>query len=140
MSSQGSPHARFARAIKRRQVFQAEVAARELGRLSLNDALSLVCLYAAAESPKFEPAAVRWLVRLGLEERGVTLSAMQVAADSLAQLRGPGVEAARETLRVVWSAAGATSQPTVAASSTSARSPVADIRSIQRPNSGSTRT
>jgi hypothetical protein len=108
VSSQGSPHTRFARAIKRGQVFQAEVAARELGRLSLNDALSLVCLYAAVESPKFEPAAVRWLVRLGLEERGVTLTAMQVAANSLAQLRGPGVEDAREALlRVVWSAAGA---------------------------------
>jgi hypothetical protein len=108
VSSQGSPHTRFARAIKRGQVFQAEVAARELGRLSLNDALSLVCLYAAVESPKFEPAAVRWLVRLGVEERGVTLTAMQVAADALAQLRGPGVEDARETLlRVVWSAAEA---------------------------------
>ena len=107
VSSQGSPHTRFARAIKRRQVFQAEMAARELGRLSLNDALSLVCLYAAVESPKFEPAAVRWLVRLGLEERGVTLAAMQAATGALAELRGPRVEDAREALlRLVWSAAG----------------------------------
>ena len=102
VSSQGSPHTRFARAIKRRQVFQAEIAARELGRLSLNDALSLVCLYAAVESPKFEPAAVSWLARLALEER-VTLISMQVATDALTQLRGQGRDASEQTLQqVLW--------------------------------------
>lgn len=35
--------------------------ARELGRLSLMDALALVVLYARVSSPMFEPAAVRWL-------------------------------------------------------------------------------
>ena len=41
----------------------AEDAARELPNLSLEDALQLVHLYAEHESPKFEPAARRWLVR-----------------------------------------------------------------------------
>jgi hypothetical protein len=41
----------------------AEDAARELPNLSLPDALLLVYLYADRESPKFEPAARRWLVR-----------------------------------------------------------------------------
>lgn len=35
--------------------------------LSLKDALTLVCLYAAVNSSKFEPAAVRWLGRLNAE-------------------------------------------------------------------------
>ena len=41
----------------------AEDAARELPKLSLEEALELVHLYAERESPKFEPAARRWLVR-----------------------------------------------------------------------------
>ena len=32
--------------------------------MSLMNALSLVVLYARVGSPKFEPAAVRWLARL----------------------------------------------------------------------------
>ena len=41
----------------------AEDAARELPNLPLEDALQLVHLYAERGSPKFEPAARRWLVR-----------------------------------------------------------------------------
>ena len=41
----------------------AEDAARELPNLSLPDALQLVHLYVERGSPKFEPAARRWLVR-----------------------------------------------------------------------------
>lgn len=59
------PHAsvRFRRAIERRALWLAEDAARELPNLSLPDALQLVHLYAERGSPKFEPAARRWLVR-----------------------------------------------------------------------------
>ena len=104
--AQGSAHSRFSRAVDRREVFQAEAAARELARLSLNDALSLVCLYATAGSPKFDPAAVRWLARLGLEEPEVTLTTMQLAADALVQLHGHDHEEARQTLlRLLWAAA-----------------------------------
>ena len=41
----------------------AEDAARELPDLPLEDALQLVHLYAERGSPKFEPAARRWLER-----------------------------------------------------------------------------
>jgi hypothetical protein len=41
----------------------AEDAARELANLPLEDALQLVHLYAERGSPKFDPAARRWLVR-----------------------------------------------------------------------------
>ena len=49
--------------IERRPLWLAEDAARELPDLSLADALQLVHLYAERGSPKFEPAARRWLVR-----------------------------------------------------------------------------
>ena len=56
-------HARFRRAIERRALWMAEDAARELPKLSLEDALQLVHLYAERGSPKFEKAAMRWLER-----------------------------------------------------------------------------
>jgi hypothetical protein len=79
-------------------VEQAEMAAREMGRLSLIHALSLVVLYARAGSPKFEPAAVRWLARLALERREVRLNEIQLAASALACLRSRKHEQAEKTL------------------------------------------
>jgi hypothetical protein len=61
MTSQGTAHGRFQRAVEQRHVPQAEMAAREIGQLSLIDAL--VALYARTGHPKFEQAAVRsWLL------------------------------------------------------------------------------
>ena len=90
MTSQGSAHGRFGRA--------AEVAALEMRPLSLKDALTLVCLYAAVNSPKFEPAAVRWLGRLSTEGRDVTLGQLPLAAAALGELRGRRHDAAVKTL------------------------------------------
>lgn len=98
MTSQGSAHGRFQRAIERGAVDQAEMAARELGRLGLMDALSLVTCYARAGSPKFETAAVRWLSRLALEGRDVGLADIQLAAAALGCLRGRRHERAEKTL------------------------------------------
>jgi hypothetical protein len=86
MTSQGSAHGRFSRAIRERHVRRAEMAAKEIGQLSLIDALALVACYARAGSPKFERAAVRWLVRLS-EERGASLRDIRLAADCLEALR-----------------------------------------------------
>jgi hypothetical protein len=74
------------------------MAAREMGRLSLIHALSLVVLYARTGSPKFEPAAVRWLARLALEGREVRLNEVQLAAASLPCLRGRKHDRAEKTL------------------------------------------
>ena len=63
MTAQPHAYVRFRRAIERRALWLAEDAARELPNLSLQDALQLVHLYAERGSPKFEPAASRWLVR-----------------------------------------------------------------------------
>jgi hypothetical protein len=64
MTSQGSAHARFQRAINRGHLLHAEIAARELGSLSLTDALALVLLYQRAGDAKFERAARRWVRRV----------------------------------------------------------------------------
>src|SRR5215510_6104450 len=98
VTSQGSARGRFQRAVDRGNVDQAEMAARELGQLSLMDSLTLVVLYARAGSHKFEPAAVRWLTRLGLEGRDVRLPDMQLAAAALACLRSGRGERAEKTL------------------------------------------
>ncbi len=47
----------------------AEVAAGELERVNLEDALQLVYLYAEAGDPKYERAALRYLERWIVEEK-----------------------------------------------------------------------
>ena len=86
MTSQGSAHGRFQRAIQRRHVPQAEMAAREMGQLNLIDALALVACYARTGSPKFDQAAVRWLTRLA-DERDTSLRDPRLAAATLEALR-----------------------------------------------------
>jgi hypothetical protein len=51
MTSQGTAHGRFQRAIHSRNVQNAEVAAREIGGLSLADALLLCELLANGDPP-----------------------------------------------------------------------------------------
>jgi hypothetical protein len=69
MTSQGSAHARFQRAVKRGHLQPAETAARELEALSTSDALSLVLLYRCSDDAKFERAARRWARRLQVDYR-----------------------------------------------------------------------
>jgi hypothetical protein len=68
VTSDGSPLTRFQRAIDKRSLFLAETAARELRWMSLENARTLVDLYAEAGSPKYDKAAVRWLAQYALEE------------------------------------------------------------------------
>ena len=86
MTSQPHAQARFRRAIERRALWLAEDAARELPNLSLQDALQLVHLYGDRESPKFEPAARRWLVRY-LTEGTPSLKDIAKVTASLANVR-----------------------------------------------------
>jgi hypothetical protein len=98
VTSQGTASGRFQRACERGEVFQAEIAARELGHLSLRYALDLVLLYARTDSTKFEAAAVRWLSRYALEGRDVRLADAQLAAAALASIRGLRCDRAEKTL------------------------------------------
>ena len=88
--------------IHRRHVQAAEMAAREMGGLSLADALSLCELLANADPARYERAALRWLQRF-IDERLPPLSEVALAASALAELRhghrNVGVEALKRLLR-----------------------------------------
>jgi hypothetical protein len=86
MTSQGTAHARFERAIHRGHVLAAEMAAREMGGLSLYDALLLCELLAKTDPARYERAALRWLVRF-VDERLPPLTEVALAASALAELR-----------------------------------------------------
>ncbi len=98
MTSQGSAHGRFQRAVRDKWVFHAEVAARELGALTLSDALGLVLLYAEVEPAKYERAAVRWLGRYLVESNNVSLLKAHIALAALGELRAGESEAAARLL------------------------------------------
>jgi hypothetical protein len=98
VTSQGSAHGRFTRAVARGNVFAAETAARELRRLGLDDALALTALLAEANPARYERAAVRWHGRLELEVRLLTLAESQLALAALAALPGPAAGGARDVL------------------------------------------
>jgi hypothetical protein len=88
VTAEAHAHVRFRRAIERGALWAAEDAARELPNLSLEDALTLVHLYAERESPKFERAAMKWLGRY-LDENSPTLEQFAKVVSSLARLPDP---------------------------------------------------
>jgi hypothetical protein len=78
MTSQGTPHGRFQRAIHARHVRNAEIAAREMGEPSLADALMLCELLADTDPARYERAALRWLQRF-IDERLPLLAELALA-------------------------------------------------------------
>ena len=91
VTSQGSPATRFKRAIERRSLINAELAAREMTQVSLEQALQLVILYAEQGEERFEKAAVRWLGML-LLEKPMPISLAAQCVELVSQLRGPEAE------------------------------------------------
>lgn len=83
MTSDGSAYVRFKRALGTGNLNLIRAAAAELPRVSLPDALEVCLLLRDHDSGRFEKAAVRWLGRFALEARGVTISAIETAADAL---------------------------------------------------------
>jgi hypothetical protein len=111
MTSEGSAHGRFTRAIKTRNLFMAEMALRELRTPSLLDVLDYLELLAVTKPQKLEPAAIRWHGRLELESKVITLEESQLALAALASLCAgdrDAIEILRRLLRRV-------SPPTTAA-------------------------
>ena len=90
MTSQGSPATRFKRAVERRSLINAELAAREMNHVSLEGALALVVLYAEQGEPRFERAAVRWLGRLFLESDISVPAILETGRDRLTLLLRSG--------------------------------------------------
>jgi hypothetical protein len=98
LPAQGHPRTRFERAIEGRWLFHAEVAAREIGALSLGEALELVVLYAEVEPAKFERAAIRWFSCHLDEGKDVSLLKAHLALAALSELRSGDGDAAAKLL------------------------------------------
>ena len=98
MTAQGHPRAIFKRAIERGNVAIAETTARELGRLSLDEALALTALVARHEPTRRSRFAVRWLERLLEEDERLSIEEAAVAASALAALGGRGHQEALAAL------------------------------------------
>ena len=101
MTSQGSAHGRFTRALERRNLFAAEMALRELHTVSLLDALDYLALLAELRPQKTERAAVRWHGRLEIEAANLTLAEAQLALAALASLAAGEREAVDILRRLV---------------------------------------
>jgi hypothetical protein len=69
VTSDGSPYARFRRALDQGRLALVYAAAAELPRVELDDALEVCVLMSRESHPAFERAAVRWVARLCLERR-----------------------------------------------------------------------
>ena len=87
MTSQGTAQRRFTKALKRGNLFAAEMAIREMGGLaSLHDGLDYLDLLAEVKPEKLQAAALRWHGRLELEASVMSLAESQLALAALASL------------------------------------------------------
>jgi hypothetical protein len=86
MTSQGTASGRFTRAIQRRDLFDPEIALREMRDPSLLVALDYLALLAELKPERFPAAAVRWHGRLELEAPTLTVAESQFALAALAAL------------------------------------------------------
>ena len=98
MTSQGTAHGRFTRALAQRNLFRTELALREMGTPSLLVALDYLDLLAEVKPEKLERAAIRWHGRLEVEAAVMTLAESQLALAALASLCA-GDTAALDVLR-----------------------------------------
>ena len=101
MGDSGTSRARFQRAIERRQLLPAEAAAREIGHLSLADALELLLLIAAVQSDRFNAAAARWHARFVVETRGIDIADSQLLLGAVAGLHEPVPRVQLETIALL---------------------------------------
>jgi hypothetical protein len=100
LTAQGNPRARFKRAIERRSLLNAELAAREMDKVTLEEALQLVVLYAEQADPRAERAMVRWLGRLFLE-KPLPFDLAAGCLELVAELRGRESERAATALEAL---------------------------------------
>jgi hypothetical protein len=88
ITSQGHPLARLRRALAAGNPLLVRAAAAELTHIELDDALAICLVLLDREPERYEPAAVRFLGRLLLERRGLTLADAERAAGWLTGLGG----------------------------------------------------
>jgi hypothetical protein len=80
VTSQGSPHARFRRALLTKNLTIIDAAAAELGHLELEDALRVLRVMAEKHDPRYSRAAARFAARVTTERRLEPAEAHRVLA------------------------------------------------------------
>src|SRR5947209_3106575 len=100
VTSDGSPYARFRRALDTGNELLVLTAARELPQIALADALRICLVLRDGDRERYERAAVRWPGRFALEARGVTIDALRYAGDALDALPDRTPEAMEQLQRL----------------------------------------
>ncbi|MFZ0040921.1 MAG: hypothetical protein WAK93_06430 [Solirubrobacteraceae bacterium] len=100
MTSEGSPYARFRRALATGNELLVLGAARELPQIALDDALRICLVLRDGDPERYERAAVRWLGRFALEARAVTIRDLRAAAEALEELPTSTAEAMERLQRL----------------------------------------
>jgi hypothetical protein len=100
MTSNGSAYVRFRRALEIGNELLALAAARELPRISLDDALRIRPVLGDGDPDRYQRAAVRWLRRFALEARDVTIEDLRLAAEALDTLTDRTAEAMERLQRL----------------------------------------
>jgi len=101
-----APNAELIRALQRRDLAEAEGAARELERVHPEHALALVLLMGDERDVRYEPALVRWLGKWLAEHAGVGLTHAADLIDSFAELSGASPNVARSRAAVLLRSVG----------------------------------
>lgn len=86
-TSQGSPYARFRRALKTRNLTIIRAAAAELPQIELADALEVCLIVRDSQPDRFDAAAVRWIGRYCREHPNLTLELVDAAVAAFRQLQ-----------------------------------------------------
>ncbi|MDX6475067.1 MAG: hypothetical protein QOH95_578 [Gaiellaceae bacterium] len=107
MTARGHPRAIFNRAIERDNLAVAETTAREMGRITLVEALELTALIALKDRRRHGPAGARWTRRYLDENAAAGLDDLAFVVGALSALGGPRHAAALAALRGVATGADA---------------------------------
>ena len=100
MTSDGSPYARFRRALETGNELLVLGAARELPQIALDDALRICLVLRDGDPKRYDRAAVRWLGRFALEARAGTIADLRAAAAALDSLPARSAEAMEQLQRL----------------------------------------
>ena len=102
MTSQGHPRTIFRRALEHDNLVLAEVTAREIGRVTIAEALELTALVARKQPDRYGRFAARWLCLYLEEHEKATLEDVELLVSNLRSLGIPKDHAgARATLQNV---------------------------------------
>jgi hypothetical protein len=101
LTAQGHPRTIFKRALEFGNLLIAEVTARELGSISLAEALELTARYPVKDPGRYPRVATRWLERYIDERPGRTVDEVALIFGALVALASAGHDAALASLRAV---------------------------------------